>query len=459
MKKLVVLLFIIVAVSSSALVITLTEDKPVPIPPSKQRTGGDLKKGYEYLITGDYVKSGIPYNIFLFGSANQKKYLQRDGLNKNIPHSYTAVTVHNGEVIVAPNCLQCHAQVFEDRLVIGLGNSFVDFTNHETINKKNLELLKTILRGNAPKQYEAAAPFINVSKAIADKLYATIKGVNIADRLATLLAAHRDPVTFKWNDKAQLSIPAEVIPTDTPAWWLLKKKNAMFYNGFGRGDFGRFLMASNLLTVNDTSESRKVDEHMPDVLAYLNSLQPPKYPKPIDAVLAARGKSIFELNCSGCHGTYGEKITYPNLLIPSSIIQTDSFLFKSNYSNPQFVNWFIKSWFTMGDHPAQLVPFNGYIAPPLDGIWITAPYFHNASVPTLEGVLNSKIRPQLWSRNFDNPQYDYQKVGWVYKKEEKANNTSVYNTKLPGYGNYGHYFGDDLTENERKAVIEYLKTF
>jgi hypothetical protein len=42
----------------------------------------------------------------------------------------------------------------------------------------------------------------------------------------------------------------------------------MFYNGFGRGDFGKFLMASNLLTVNDTSESREVDSHFNDVLAF-----------------------------------------------------------------------------------------------------------------------------------------------------------------------------------------------
>jgi hypothetical protein len=34
----------------------------------------------------------------------------------------------------------------------------------------------------------------------------------------------------------------------------------------------------------------------------------------------------------------------------------------------------------------------------------------------------------------------------------------IYNTTLPGYGNYGHYFGDKLTGEARKAVIEYLKT-
>ena len=34
----------------------------------------------------------------------------------------------------------------------------------------------------------------------------------------------------------------------------------------------------------------------------------------------------------------------------------------------------------------------------------------------------------------------------------------VYDTALPGYGNDGHLFGDGLTDAERSAVIEYLKT-
>src|SRR5689334_15376787 len=124
-----------------------------------------------------------------------------------------------------------------------------------------------MLKMNSHNQYEAAAPFIKVTKTVAPYLHTNSPGVNPADRLASILAAHRDSETFKWTDKTQLTIPDEVIPTDTPPWWLLKKKNGMFYNGFGRGDFGRFLMASNLLTVSDTSESRMVDEHMPDLLA------------------------------------------------------------------------------------------------------------------------------------------------------------------------------------------------
>ncbi|MFL5774561.1 MAG: hypothetical protein ACJ75F_15460 [Flavisolibacter sp.] len=459
MRKTLILCLIISIVSLTAFFSIRSEDKPVAVPPSKQRTGGNAEKGFQYLITGDYVKGGIPYNAFLFGAGlSGENFLKRDGLNKNVSHEYTAITSSNGEVLVAPNCLQCHAQVFDGKLVMGLGNSLADFTQGAAFNAGNIELLEKILKANAPKQYEASATFLHISKTITPYLYASSKGVNIADRLAGLLVAHRNPQDFQWIDELQLGIPAQVIPTDTPPWWLLKKKNAMFYSGFGRGDFGRFLMASNLLTVHDTTESRSVDEHMPDVLAYIYSLQPPKYPGSINQSLAAEGKIIFENLCSSCHGTYGTKESYPNLLIPGSMIRTDSFLYSNNYSNPQFINWFNNSWFTKGDHPARLEPFSGYIAPPLDGIWVTAPYLHNGSVPTLDALLNSSTRPTYWSRDFDHPQYDYENVGWKYSIEKSQENTSTYNTKLPGYGNYGHDFGDVLTEKERKQVIEYLKT-
>jgi mono/diheme cytochrome c family protein len=442
-------------------------EEPVPIPASPQRSG-DAAEGYRYLVTGDYIKSGIPYDYFLLGfGKTAANLLHRDSLNAQVSHEYTAVKAANGEVIVAPNCLQCHAQVFDGKLYVGLGNSMVDFTDRKKLNSRGAAVAEKILAKGDQRKYEAAEPFIRSMKAIGDELYTEVRGVNSADRLADLLVAHRDPQTLRWSDRPVMDVSGRVVPTDTPPWWLLKKKHAMFYNGFGRGDFGRFLMASNLLTVSDSSEAREVDGHFNDVLAYIYSIQPPKYPRPVNAALARKGGILFVHNCAKCHGHYdaggGD---YPNLLIPASTIGTDSLLSTSNFQSPQFIEWFNKSWFAQGDHPARLEPFDGYIAPPLDGIWITAPYLHNGSVPTLEGVLNSKARPAYWSRDFDNLQYDYAEVGWKYSREQGpavaaapgVKGKSVYNTTLPGYGNYGHRFGDKLTEPERRAVIEYLKT-
>jgi mono/diheme cytochrome c family protein len=455
---LIVLLLCVLSILFTAFILEIAPDEPIKIPASTQRKG-DAAKGYTYLTTGDYVKGGIPYDLFTLAKGKTNtNYLKRTGINSTISHEYTLIKAPNGENLVAPNCLQCHGQIFNGQLVMGMGNTFIDFTVGEKLNAKAYIAMENFLKKSSPRKYEASKSFLQVAKTIGPYLTTAVRGVNAADRLAGVLAAHRDPATFKWSDSAQIEIPQQVIPSDVPPWWLLKKKNAMFYNGFGRGDFGRFLMASNLLTVNDSSESRKVDEQINHVLAYIYTLQAPKYPQPINKQLAKEGSAVFIENCSKCHGKYGSKEEYPNLLIPQSIIKTDSLLHRSNYQNPQFVNWFNNSWFAMGDHPARLEPYNGYIAPPLDGIWCTAPYLHNGSVPTVEAVLNSKLRPTYWQRNFDNPEYNYEKLGWQFAIKDSANNNTIYNTSLPGYGNYGHYFGDKLSEKERKAVIEYLKT-
>ena len=70
----------------------------------------------------------------------------------------------------------------------------------------------------------------------------------------------------------------------------------------------------------------------------------------------------------------------------------------------------------------------------------------------------SQICYKIWARDFDNPQYDYEKVGWHYSKKDSPDSSFVYDTTIPGYGNYGHDFGDKLTAKQRKSIIEYLKT-
>ncbi len=312
----------------------------------------------------------------------------------------------------------------------------------------------------ASPEYKAFIPFHNASKALSGQLQTKARGVNPADKLTAVLVAHRDPETLEWSEEAQLEIPEENIPTDVPPWWLLKKKHAMFYTGIGRGDFSKFLMASSILTLTDTSEARQIDEHFPDVLAWINSLNPPEYPEEINESLALKGERLFELNCSKCHGSYGDDESYPNLLVAPERIQTDPYLSMAYtdtlYST--FVDWYERSWFAQGSNPGKVVIEPGYVAPPLDGIWASAPYFHNGSVPSIEAVLNSEIRPELWSRTYDSTDYNFNALGWNYESCDSSSRYNCYDTSIPGYGNMGHYFGDDLEQDERMAIIEYLKT-
>src|SRR4029077_2334092 len=140
-----------------------------------------------YLTTGDYIKSGLPYPIFLLGFGKKPDtLLQRDGLNTDIPYAYTAVRAANGGQVVAPNCLQCHAQVFDGKLYIGLGNSMIDFSDRRKFGAGATGVLERLLQKDS-SQYEAAAPFLTSMKAIGGGILTEVRGVNAADRLTGLL--------------------------------------------------------------------------------------------------------------------------------------------------------------------------------------------------------------------------------------------------------------------------------
>lgn len=93
-----------------------------------------------------------------------------------------------------------------------------------------------------------------------------------------------------------------------------------------------------------------------------------------------------------------------------------------------------------------------YKAAPLAGIWASAPYLHNASVPTLyDLLLPEEERPDsftLGNREFDARKVGYQTRGGGY----------TFDTSLKGFSNAGHRYGTDITEEERWALVEYLKS-
>jgi len=149
---------------------------------------------------------------------------------------------------------------------------------------------------------------------------------------------------------------------------------------------------------------------------------------------------------------------YPNKLVALEAVKTDPYYARYFTDKSNLVKWYNESWYATSKPASQLKPSDGYVAPPLDGVWASAPYLHNGSVPTVEALLNSKIRPTYWQRTWENSDYNYDQLGWNYSIPENKKAKYTYDTTLPGYGNQGHYFGDDLSDEDRKSVIEYLKT-
>jgi mono/diheme cytochrome c family protein len=377
------------------------------------------------------------------------------------------VTLDDGSELVVSNCLQCHAGYFNGELIVGLGKSGADFTTSLSDFADPLPEL--------PETSDANVAF-NKFKARAAALgpYSTMKtvGANPAVMFALVLLSHRDSQTLAWSDEPIHELSDElIIPSDPPPWWRTAKKATHFANAMSRSDHrGTMVLASSLCT-DTVDDAAAIAEDFIDVQAYLASLEAPAYPFAVDAELAAQGRELFECNCAGCHGTYDDDPaaeTYPNMLIPIEVVGTDPAFVEGagagGYYN-YLQDWFNESFYGTISEVVIDDPVAGYTAPPLDGIWATAPFFHNGSVPSIALVLDSSARPTQWRRvDYDSTNFDEDALGWPWEpavaqaEASESERKYIYDTTLFGYGNGGHTFGDHLTDDERGALLEYLKT-
>jgi hypothetical protein len=106
----------------------------------------------------------------------------------------------------------------------------------------------------------------------------------------------------------------------------------------------------------------------------------------------------------------------------------------------------------------------GYRPHPLNGIWASPPYLHNASVPNLYELLSPyEERSKVFYTG--TREYDLDRIGY---RSGRLRGGFRYDTSVTGNSNYGHLFqqgepgngiiGPYLTPDDRRAIIEFLKT-
>lgn len=348
---------------------------------------------------------------------------------------------------ISIDCLTCHGGSIMGTSYIGLGNASLDV-------QALFEDLNAVSGINRP------LPFT----------FTNVRGTSEAGGMGVYLLGLRTPDLGFRTKRLELGLDDQLCE-DVPAWWLLKKKKTMYYTGGAHARSVRSLMQFMLGSLNTRSAFDREEATFRDIQAYLLSLEPPKYPFTINQELAAKGKKVFEAHCAKCHGTYGPDGQYPNRIIPLDEIGTDT---RRYYGiSETFGRYYNRSWFArerLGwfDDEYAAMPSPGYQAPPLDGVWATAPYLHNGSVPTVYHLLKSETRPKIFTRSYRTNAEDYDpvKLGWKITELDRPADPSlpplerrkIYDTSQPGRGNVGHIYGDDLSEDERWAVIEYLKT-
>ena len=191
---------------------------------------------------------------------------------------------------------------------------------------------------------------------------------------------------------------------------------------------------------------------------FLSSLTAPRYPFPVDAARAQRGRRLYDDRCARCHGTYAEgepspdRLTFPGVVTPLDDVKTDP-------KRARFPRKF-------GERAKAILKMDyeitgGYAAPPLTAIWSRAPYLHNASVPTLRELLDPPSRRGRWALVADpnvREDFDQARVGWRVREPEPGDRRVYDPTRVEGLGNEGHLYGADLSPEERADLIELLKT-
>jgi mono/diheme cytochrome c family protein len=273
-------------------------------------------------------------------------------------------------------------------------------------------------------------------------------------------------LTFR-NEHLDLVVPKRRWPfvhhdLDAPPWWHFKKRTRLYIDGFAPKGV-RPLLQFTLTPKNKGETVRGWEEDFEDIYAYLESIEAPASPLEVDAALVEKGEAVFLRSCAVCHGTYGDTESYPNRIVPIDVVKTDGVRLTA-ISKEQRTRY-AHSWLTHYDPKQVIVDPGGYVAPPLDGIWASAPYLHNGSVPTLWHVLHPDQRPAVWKRSVDG--YDEARVGLAVEirdelPEAARNDRQVrrtwFDTRARGKSAAGHDFPAALSLEARRALLEYLKT-
>ncbi len=365
---------------------------------------------------------------------------------------------------------------------------------------------------------------------------------------------------------------------DPPVWWNVGHRPMKFFDAGQVMDAKRIELSFHFPNTpfhpDFEADKQWIIDHQQDSDAWIMSLRSPAWPQAklgdIDTALAEQGAILFHsknlwepaLNnpapkpdggngsCASCHGAYSPRyvndpayLDTPLLegiaayIVPNEVIGTDRARVDGN--SQRIAEAARSSWFAYSDGPYNeagiplCADWNdtalrgerrlGYLAPPLYGVWATAPYFHNGAVPGVWEVLKPSERPKIW-RRLSNPAradqtgavvmgfnssldtgYDREKLGWKYEalacgtgsmpfidcnptadngatiqdalaqvwahgglawnllnppimNDQQIEDRKVYNTNYYSQSNAGHEFTAVLTDQERRALVEYLKT-
>jgi hypothetical protein len=266
-----------------------------------------------------------------------------------------------------------------------------------------------------------------------------------------------------------------LVGADFPAYFTLGQRTRLNYLGTGGDVRSEASMAIYTFGAGSPDDQLAqvpfpTDDRLQPFLDWFGALQPPQGPAQ-DATLVASGEQVFaKAGCGGCHHighveldgvvtsdvapdtlerAPGDDPKFPRGSINTDpkhrLLQTDASASGNGGSSGDGGasdggstndNGYDNLLRFIIAHHIKEGGTDGYVVTDVRGLWATAPYLHNGSVPTLEDLLKPAAqRPktfQLGSFTFD--------------------------TTAPGNSNQGHEFGTKLADADKTALLAYLRS-
>jgi len=249
-----------------------------------------------------------------------------------------------------------------------------------------------------------------------------------------------------------LKSPQQYSPIKFGLVWNVGQRTWVHWDGNTRSPIARNLLAS--LGLGAPMHGKHGDLTFADVKRQTDlseKISPPKYPFTIDNEAAKRGAPLFAQNCSACHGgPESDKRLFAVADIGTDPHRAEMFTQKL----ADGFNTFLAELESEGYRPPKEFGVRStgkYWAATLSGVWARSPYLHNGSVRTMHELLTSPAeRPKTFHRG--SKVFDEKEMGYT------DDGTYVFDTAGSGNSNSGHDYGTKLSENEKRDLIEYLKT-
>lgn len=372
----------------------------------------------------------------------------------------------------------------------------------------------TLVRGSLPEVGRWGVGRLDAVAMIFNRLAGLDLGLPAHDILEQNIEPALAPVRypFLWNVHRQTRVQWTGIADNTTPVGILARNI-----GQAIGVFAEFQPGKK----NEPNGDRSLDffavnsvqfANLQELEVLMSQLGSPKWPWDLDETMAVRGEEIFKQQCDGCHGIKEQGGFWKTCVLAPNVIRTDAravmllnrdvdtgILADAGMAQREKAAKVLK--FTT-DTLAMLVlqkpgertrihagpshadavnslqmllqsqnaapspegtdcslPPNepGYAAKVLNGIWAAAPYLHNGSVPTLRDLLEpSTKRPPAFEVG---PVYDPKRVGLAAQQTGLTSTLTTTSCTEIASGNSrcGHEYGTNLPDEDKNALLEYLK--